>query len=85
MGPSTPTRLTVTVSLSLCRYRVLNKLKVGDLATLDIIRGNAKEKTEVTLMDSQSVIPKMMNMQSIIEEMTGGMDMTDNGEEEGDD
>lgn len=44
---------------SLDLYRVLNKLSVGDMVSLDIIRGNAKQKLEVKLMDSTSLMPRI--------------------------
>jgi S1-C subfamily serine protease len=48
------------VKNSLDLYRVLNKLNVGDVAVLDVLRGNAKEKIDVTLMDSTKVMPRLM-------------------------
>lgn len=53
------------VKSSLDLYRVLNKLSVGDIAALDIIRGNSKEKIDVTLMDSTILRPRI-SVQSII-------------------
>ena len=53
------------VKNSLDLYRVLNKLNVGDVAVLDVLRGNEKEKIDVTLMDSTKVLPRLM-VQSLV-------------------
>jgi len=66
------------VKSSLDLYRVLNKLSVGDVASLNVIRGNAKQDIRVTLMDSNSLKPKI-NVQTFM--LPGDFGEEEDGEE----
>ncbi|QDZ17821.1 trypsin-like serine protease [Chloropicon primus] len=52
-------------------YRVLNKLAVGDVVSLSIIRGNSKQAIDVTLMDSNTVIPRISLQSALTAEDLG--------------
>lgn len=53
-------------------YRVLDKCEVGQTVKMEVVRGDAKMKIDVTLEDIQTMATKMQAFQLIVPGESGG-------------